>query len=403
VKRLRQYAPHALEYRQPVGWATLILLPFFLALTTFGLLMTVLQFGEFGAYHASGPGDGCLLLFVGAFLLFFAWRFGSLAVQWFGRIKTTLDKAEGSVTVMWGLLYPLFPSVHRPLAEFRELQIVHVAERRWRHTHYEHRLLLAGYGGASVRIGRHSSYNPIRAMAEEVGSFLGLPVVDETATPPVVLPPDVLCLPLSVQAARYRPPHPGAPPDGSRLKCGGLGGRVAFEFPPARPDVWLVLYCLFAAAAVVGLAAAVAYFLMTDPGGLICPGILGAFALLLLAALFPRPYVRRVRLALEDGRFEAATRGLFFRSLRSLAVDDVREVRAERTALTLIATRGRITVGSLKAAEAEWVRDVILWTLAGAEEAEPPPLAAPGMPAPAAPPRDPDPRVSAPGPRIGHG
>jgi hypothetical protein len=31
VKRLAPCAPHALEYRQPVGWATLILLPFFLA------------------------------------------------------------------------------------------------------------------------------------------------------------------------------------------------------------------------------------------------------------------------------------------------------------------------------------------------------------------------------------
>jgi hypothetical protein len=359
MRRIPTNNPELLVYREPVGWGVLFTVPIFLSVVGFGLSMLSLYGQELAGLPAWG------LLIAGAVVLFIGYKVITWAVTWFGRVGVTIDRARGEVVAKWGFFLPI-PYETQPLADWVGLLIGERVTIHYRNGHesyreYQYLLFLLGPGGRRLRLGRSEEYALVRAMAEDVGRFLTLPVVDGTRDEPVVLRPETLGLSLKEKAKLERPREVAPPPAGLQSKYRVEGDRIIIELPRVAWAGCLVTWFLLLLA-LVGL---LIYLFVDSKGNWAVIAMWAAIGGVPLAILYAAVRPQQTILEVSPQGLEVADRGLIFTSRRRFAADRIRELRLEPVGIEVITDRERVTLATLvRGKERRWIHGVLQQVLA---------------------------------------
>jgi hypothetical protein len=353
--------PERLSYREPPGWGVLFTLPLFVA----GLGLGIFLLKTFGAdlIHKSSWGT----LIGGVVLLFVGYKAVCCAIEWFGCVGVTIDRERGVVVPKWGFFLPL-PLGSQPIRDCDALfieVIVTIHYRNGSETFREYTYVLSLFGnGRRVRIGRSREYARVRAMAEDVGRFLGLPVVDNASGEPVVLRPETLGLSIKEKARVERPREVSCdktPPAGLRSKYRVEGNRVVIELPRLEVMGCLVVWFLL----LLALFGLLAYIFVDSKGNWAPVAMFGGIGGLVLAILYGAVAPQQTILEVSPEALEIANRGLLCTSRRRLEADRIRELRLEAASIVAITDRETVMLASLVSdPERAWIHSVLHQVLA---------------------------------------
>ena len=358
MKRIETANPERLSYREPVGWGVLFSLPLFLA----GVGLALFLLKTFGPELARAPGWGTLV--GGVIILFVGYKAATCAVEWFGCVGVTIDRGRGVVIPKGGFFLPL-PLGSRPLKDFDALLIdvtVTIHYRNGSETFRDYTFLLSLFGsGQRLRIGRGKEYARVRAMAEDVGRFLGLPVVDTASGEPVVLRPETLGLSLKEKARADRPREVPPPPVGLRSKFRVEGNRVVIELPGLAAMGCLVVWFLL----VLALLGLLTYIFVDSKGNWAPVAMFGGVGGLVIAILYGAVAPQQTVVAVSPEALEVAKQGLLFTSRRYLQADRIRELRLESTSIVALTDREAVALAELVSdEERRWIHSVLHQVLA---------------------------------------
>ncbi|HET6251926.1 MAG TPA: hypothetical protein VFE47_29845 [Tepidisphaeraceae bacterium] len=354
MKSIATGNPDRIAFRQPLGWGAIISIPFLLVVVAFTLFCWFSP--HMGLLHPLPHGTAGTLILVGlaafSFLSFLSFARGYM------RIGTVIDRSAGTVECRSGWMFPIGGQL-QSLRFFSQLRIGTITVRQRRADELFYVLdLIATDGGPPARIGRSTNYPPVRDMAEKVGSFLAMPIVDMTASTPVTIIPGT-AQPID---------QPGAPaatsaqlkacvasaPAGRRLLYALIGDRLLINISPSHPWVKLTIIALLWLGAAGGLIYLHAVHIF--PWGLVAVyGAPAAFILLVLGSVVWPEW-----LSIEADRtgIKVKRSGVFLASRKQLARGQIREIRYDKGfhAFEIIA-QGRIIrcqCLSLRAAGVQW-------------------------------------------------
>lgn len=231
-------SPNTLSFRETLGIWAYVLVPVLVGLITlaFGPLLGVLP----ALARDSWELLGILLVFVA--VAFFQYRamFHELVGCW----GLTLDRARGVAITRYGLFWPRERETI-PLAGVSHLSLRRVERRRGRRIDVWYEVAAPG-----TMLARAREYGRARAVAEEAGAFLKLPVHDFTSGEERVLAVDALGQGLRAQLGS----EPiGEIPAGSLTTVERVGDDLVITPPDERTGcvkVWLLVFAIGA-----GLAA----------------------------------------------------------------------------------------------------------------------------------------------------
>jgi len=242
--QLTHSSPSQLAYFQPTDWSRPIESSFAVLIAT-GLLGLWSLMPEY-----LRPVDSTMVVIAvltgGVFLL----SVGS-AIQrrgrWSGRVGVIVDRDAGTVEAYWGLFIP-FLSARHAVAEFDHLRLESEVEiiknRSGRDFRTQHNLYLIGEG-TRVLIGRDEDHGRTRVMAEELGKFLKLDLVDASEDAQAVVRHEQLTRPAWERdpqgVAAYQPLV-----GNSELICRTEGNRLILEFPKYDRGISCVAGIIFA-------------------------------------------------------------------------------------------------------------------------------------------------------------
>lgn len=167
--KLREAGPGKLQGSSGGGCLALFGLPFLLA----GLF--VLIAGSLGKME-SETGDPAPLYVVIPFGLVFA-SVGSIFV--FGRYGIVIDKDAGEITTWYGLLTPM-KTKREPLGELDEVRVTKELRRHSNSTNTVYPVRLVA-GTKPLTIEENGTYGQSRKLAEDLATFLELPLVDQSS------------------------------------------------------------------------------------------------------------------------------------------------------------------------------------------------------------------------------
>ncbi|MFN0018318.1 MAG: hypothetical protein ACKVP0_08670 [Pirellulaceae bacterium] len=352
MKRLATLSDDRLAYREPLGWGVLFTAPLYGAALSFGLFMI----GASGLLKGVFQGNDWIPLVIGlAVLAWMAYLAISTGLEWFSRIGVSIDRQAGTFTPEWGLLLPL-PGSRRRLEGLDHVQItLLITQRGSRVVDVKYQVYLVYRGNDRVLIGRHGDYAPIRHMAEEVGIFLGLHVIDASRSDPVLLPNETLGKSLHELA--------GAPSSGWTLPPApqrqGLthyvqGQQIHFELPREGFFGCLLVWIL----AVCCLIAFLVYIWIDSKGvGWMAIIFYGTIGGLLAAFMYSMVGPSWTSGEVDPQGLRLKVRGTFFTSRTHIPGGSIRELRLEGCLLTVVWTEGRTNFGSagISEAEARWL------------------------------------------------
>lgn len=231
-------SPNTLSFREPLGIWAYVLVPVLVGLiaVTFGQL--------FGVLPAIARSSWELLAVILVFMSFAFWQYRAMFHELVGCWGVTLDRARGVAITRYGLFWPRERDTI-PLAGVPYLSLRRVEHRRNRRIDVWHEVAALGNLLARAR-----EYGSARAVAEEMGAFLKLPVHDYTSGEERILAVDVLGQGLRAQLGS----EPiGELPAGSLTKVEQVGDDLVITPPDERTGcvkVWLVVFAIGA-----GLAA----------------------------------------------------------------------------------------------------------------------------------------------------
>lgn len=276
-----------------------------------------------------------------------------------------------TVTVGRGPFLPLFETAHR-VADF---SAVVVGREVWRGVQsglvkeVYYTLHLQGERRA-VRLARGGDEKAIQNLAEDVGRFLRLDVIDATTGVPRVRPAETHGLNLRQAVQVSAPPaepatFPRRPPPSPRLEYELHGDRTVLRFPPTA--VGCFAGSLAAAGLAVVLGAGWLWYVAARSGDAttvavnagVCALVLGVTPLISLVITAPRhDTVEADRQAIRVTR-----RTLGIPRRRVVPTDRVKGVRLDGLGSVVVETREgdvRIADHSLTPEEARWVKAVLV-------------------------------------------
>lgn len=364
MKRIETGTSDRLGYREPCGCFVLLGLASWLlpVAVPWGLIAFGVGFDNY--LRAVGPQGGGIALLV---MLLFTGHYVYSVGRKYTRVGCIIDRRAGTVEAGCGFLMP-FTTGAVPLSRFDRLCL------RAREYHYlrmvevKYELTLEGDGEELTLLGRCRDYMPVRAMAEEVGRFLGMDVLDATADPPVRLRAEALGKPLNEQPGR-RPWVRLDPPVGSSLDA-QVGADHAHIALPRQGSIPGLVGGLLLAVSIAGLAV---YLVATNLGNgwLTVLFLVGVAGLLELAALtwVEMSLPRWILLAADPERLRVTARGLFGSRRTEVAARQIREIRAGDESVTVFcADRAHhFSHGRLSPRERKWIQDVLVYVLGGGE------------------------------------
>ena len=173
--------PDILQTRRGGGWLMIFGLPF---LAT-GLF--VIGFPFLGSPLAGGGPPLIVTVIFGSVFT----ALGSALM--FGRSGTIIDRRKGSIVQWSGLLVPMKKTTY-PLGFHDRITIRKDLRRSNKRTYYAYPIVLKGSHGTSEGIvfDEPTDYPQARRTAEEITTFLRLPLVDTTSGKDVIREPDKL-------------------------------------------------------------------------------------------------------------------------------------------------------------------------------------------------------------------
>ncbi len=270
--KLRESGSGRLEGRAGGGCLAIFGLPFLLA----GLFVAI--GGSLGMLESEG-GEPAPIYFVLPFGLIFA-TVGAILV--FGRYGIVIDRNARQVTTWYGLLVPMKSTQH-PLGVIDEVRITKEIRRSDKSTRTVYPVRLAG-GAQPIDINETTDYGDSRQLAEQLATFLDLPVVDRSSGQAVRREAAELDLSLRDRIAQKGEPITWPePPTGMRSSYEVIDDAVRIHIP--APGLTAVHGLVMLGGLVpVGVVAAFLYFtgflddgFMDDDVGYVFLGFLGFF------------------------------------------------------------------------------------------------------------------------------
>ena len=158
------------------------------------------------------------------------------AALMFGRSGMIIDRRKRSIVRWSGLLVPMKKTTY-PLDYHDRITIRKDLRRSEKHTYYAYPIVLKGSHGVSEGIvfDEPTDYPQARRTAEEITTFLKMPLVDTTSGREVIREPDRLDESIRERANRTKEEvttfHP---PPGMRARVGEESGTLIIEIPPQR-------------------------------------------------------------------------------------------------------------------------------------------------------------------------
>jgi hypothetical protein len=270
------------------------------------------------------------------------------------------------VDTYWGILIAL-PWSQRPLAAFDRLvlgkEITEITTRSGTRYEIQYQLDLVGGAAEPLLVGRHEDYGPVRVMAEELGRFLKLDVLDDSGSGTELLTCDSLCRPAwerdRAALAAYQSPPALAP-----LKYRVEGKTLHVELPPSGSPG-----CLLAAVIPIGLLAAFLIYIYNDSKGAawIPMLIFGGIGGLLIAGVFSMFLPSTVAIEASPEELIILDTGLFGTSRTRVPTDSIWQLRTDTLALSVITSEGVFDLPALEltSGATERLRVCLLHFLAG--------------------------------------
>jgi len=236
--------PDTMQTRRGGGLALIFGLPFLL----FGLFIVSLSFGWFNSKGTPPP------WFVSAI-------FGSVftligVALTFGRSGMVIDRRKRTIMYWYGLLVPM-KKTFRHLHYYNRITVEKDLRRAEKRTYYAYPIVLKGSRDASEGIvfDEPTDYPEARRTAEEIATFLKLPLADTTSGKEVIREPEKLS-----ESVRERAKRTGErvvtldPPPGMTARVREEFGTLIIEIPPQK--VTIEHYKRMAILAIIGFAAA---------------------------------------------------------------------------------------------------------------------------------------------------
>jgi hypothetical protein len=374
MKRVDTGDPELLEYLEPFPLLGTLAVYILLALPWAAFL------GLIGYLIWSGNA-GCICVLV-TFPLFLAVR------QWLGETRRPAVGADGKPLPLEDSFRLVFDRRRRtlttsrmrwlsattaefPLDRFVALRISRGVTTDRGRSRSVYPLHLIAADGTAVHLERTGDYFAVRRLAEAVGAFLGLDVVDASSDAVVVLSVGDLGKPLALRRAARDPPPDLAPPPGLKGTCEVTADGMVFRTPDFRPSrVELVLLWGAAVGAVlVGAGVATRAVLQPDPYGSfswwLCSGYLLVPGLLLLGFACLVTNVGPTVIRANAQGISVADRRPLFPSTYEAPADEVWEVALHDGEVKIITATASIPLGRYFAPGAAWLRAVLAKALAG--------------------------------------
>lgn len=360
-----QSSPTQIAFYEPLSWWVPIGFVVFLAFS--GGIACFWGFGFLANmnFRIDSP---WMLIPVGIILLILVTQvlqfFGAL-IKWFGRMGAEIDLKAGTVDTSWGILLPL-PWSQRPLAAFDRLfmgrEITEYQTRSGTRIEIEHQLFLMGPSGDPLLVGRHEYYGPVRVMAEELGQFLKMDVIDATESSAVVIPCDTLCQPAWVRGRNDLAKYEGPPTSGTiRYR---VEGKTLHVECPADGDTGCLVWALLPIGLLIWFL--VYIFNVSNGEGWVAMLIIGGIGFSLIA-LFSSAFLPTTQSAIvSPDQLVLLDSGVFGTSRTELPAEAVWEVTSNPGGVTFLTTDGVhfLSTTLLPAGETERLRVCLLHFLA---------------------------------------
>jgi len=182
MKRIESGNPDRLTYRQPPALFTWLFTVPMMAGVIY--MMRWIAFGPNG-FVTLGLPDGTLTLVVAVVMVVFCLRRFN---EWFVRVGVTVDRAAGTITREWGFFIMPLLTRTKAIADCHTLNISgvkHLINGTWTSSTYY--LDAIGPGRSRMLIGRNDDKDKMIAVANDLGQFADLRIIDHTYDPPQVL------------------------------------------------------------------------------------------------------------------------------------------------------------------------------------------------------------------------
>jgi hypothetical protein len=216
--------PDMLQTRRGGGLLIIFGLPFLLT----GLFVIGFSFWD----PPSGGGGAPLLVTV-----IFGSVFTALGTAlMFGRSGMIIDRKKGTIMQWSGLLVPMKKTTY-PLGYHDRITIQKDLRRSKKRTYYAYPIVLNVSHGASEGIvfDEPTDYPQARRTAEEITTFLKLPLLDRTSGKEVIREPDKLDESIRERARRTNERVAAfEPPPGMRARVREESGTLIIEIPPQK-------------------------------------------------------------------------------------------------------------------------------------------------------------------------
>jgi hypothetical protein len=216
--------PDILQTRRGGGWLMLFGLPF---------LLTGLFVIGFPFLGSPPPGGGPPLVVTVIFGSVFTVLGTALM---FGRSGMTINRRKGSIVQWSGLLVPMKKTTY-PLGYYDRITIRKDLRRSKKRTYYAYPIALKGSHGTreGIVFDEPTDYPQARRTAEEITTYLRLPLVDTTSGKDVVREPDKLDESIRERAKRTKESVASFhPPPGMRARVTEESGTLVIEIPPQK-------------------------------------------------------------------------------------------------------------------------------------------------------------------------
>jgi hypothetical protein len=249
----------------------------------------------------------------------------------FGRAGTKIDARTRTITKWWGMLVP-FKQTDHDLESFTHVTITKEIRRSDKSTYTVYPVRLLGDGDKKVDMAEPRDYKGARELAEQIGKFIRLDVVDTTSGEEVRREWDHLDESLRDRVERtHEAVEVSEPPPNMKTVCEIEGRRIALQMPPSRNGCAIIAPIIGAIIIPIFLFTSLGQFFEEIPEEFRWIGFAGIALLVAIPILVILSVVLRVKrggvcvVASRDG-IELTERGAFFAKTRFIPADELEEL-----------------------------------------------------------------------------
>lgn len=346
-------SPTTLSYRESLGLVAWIALPVATAVIGYTFLPLL------GILPKMARESGQILGLVLVFLAVAGWRFWHAAHDMFGCKAVTLDRGQRVAVLRYGLIWPRVQETVS-LGGSTRLDLRRVEIRKARRVDVWHHIHAVGTRDP-VLLARARDYGPARAMAEDMGQFLGFELLDSTSGQEVLIPAAALGQGLKARAGDLPAQLPPLP-EGAQSRFTYEADHLVITPPDQRAG------CFWSWVGVTLAIVAASAFVYQGGRGerakAVVWGSIGGIFMAIGACMIP--YRERFE-ASPDG-LHVEQKGNFFTYRSRFAPSELTDITIAESDVNVVAGARSLTIAfGLSGRERDWIATALKFALLSAK------------------------------------